>query len=111
MRARVDDVESRGRIGSRRLRGVPAHPRGGARGARRVAHERPERIALTHSTSGGSTSCSAASTFAEGDEIVTTDNEHPGLLEPLAGSTRRYGVVVRVAEVLHGADPLAPIAR
>ncbi len=48
--------------------------------------------------------------FAEGDEIVTTDNEHAGLLEPLGALTRRYGVVVRVAEVLHGGDPLAAVA-
>ena len=48
--------------------------------------------------------------FARGDEIVTTDNEHPGLLEPLAALARRYGVVVRVAEALQGSDPLDAIA-
>ena len=54
MRARIDDVESRGRIGSARLRRVPAHPRGRARGASpSPLSSDPERIALTHSTSGG----------------------------------------------------------
>ena len=48
--------------------------------------------------------------FAPGDEIVTTDNEHAGLLEPLAALARRYGVVVRVAEALQGSDPLDAIA-
>jgi L-cysteine/cystine lyase len=48
--------------------------------------------------------------FAAGDEIVTTDNEHAGLLEPLAALSRRYGVVVRVAEALQVSDPLDAIA-
>ena len=48
--------------------------------------------------------------YAQGDEIVTTDNEHAGLLEPLAALTRRYGVELRVAEALRNADPLDAIA-
>ena len=47
--------------------------------------------------------------FAAGDEIVTTDNEHAGLLEPLAALARRYGITVRVAEALQSADPLDAI--
>jgi L-cysteine/cystine lyase len=47
--------------------------------------------------------------FAAGDEIVTTDNEHAGLLEPLAALERRYGITVRVAEALQSADPLDAI--
>ena len=70
----------------------------------------PERIALTHSTSGGINLVLGGLAFGPGDEIVTTDNEHPGLLEPLAALARRYGVVVRVAEALHGTDPLDAIA-
>jgi L-cysteine/cystine lyase len=49
-------------------------------------------------------------TFAPGDEVVTTDNEHQGLLEPLAALARRYGITVRVAEALHGSDPLDAVA-
>ena len=52
----------------------------------------PERIALTHSTSGGMNLVLGGMTFAAGDEIITTDNEHAGLLEPLAALERRYGV-------------------
>ena len=49
-------------------------------------------------------------TFTAGDEVVTTDNEHQGLLEPLAALQRRHGVQVRVAEALRGGDPLDAIA-
>jgi L-cysteine/cystine lyase len=110
MRARVDDVESRGRIGSNGYAEF-GRIREGARAAfAESVSSDPERIALTHSTSGGMNLVLGGLAFAPGDEIVTTDNEHPGLLEPLAALTRRYGVVVRVAEALQGSDPLDAIA-
>jgi len=110
MRARVDDVESRGRIGSAGYAEF-GRIREGARAAfAESVSSDPERIALTHSTSGAMNLVLGGLAFAPGDEIVTTDNEHPGLLEPLAALTRRYGVVVRVAEALQGSDPLDAIA-
>jgi L-cysteine/cystine lyase len=110
MRARIDVVESRGRIGSS---GYAEFSR--IREAARAAlaesmSSDPERIALTHSTSGGMNLVLGGLAFAPGDEIVTTDNEHAGLLEPLAALTRRSGVVVRVAEALHGSDPLDAVS-
>jgi L-cysteine/cystine lyase len=110
MRARVDDVEARGRIGSA---GYAEFTR--IREAARAAFAEamssdPERIALTHSTSGGMNLVLGGMVFESGDEVVTTDNEHAGLLEPLAALTRRSGVVVRVAEALHGDDPLDAVA-
>ena len=110
MRARVDDVESRGRIGSAGYAEF-GRIREGARAAfAESVSSDPERIALTHSTSGAMNLVLGGLAFVPGDEIVTTDNEHPGLLEPLAALTRRYGVVVRVAEALQGSDPLDAIA-
>jgi L-cysteine/cystine lyase len=93
-------VESRGRIGSA---GYAEFTR--IREAARAAFAEsvgsdPARVALTHSTSGGMNLVLGGLAFAAGDEIVTTDNEHAGLLEPLAALSRRYGVVVRVAEAL-----------
>jgi L-cysteine/cystine lyase len=110
MRARADDVETRGRIGSA---GYAEFVR--IREAARAALAEsmtsdPSRIALTHSTSGGLNLVLGGMTFAQGDEIVTTDNEHPGLLEPLGALERRFGIVVRVAEVLHGGDALAAVS-
>jgi L-cysteine/cystine lyase len=106
MRARVDRVESRGRIGSAGYEEFQA-----VRDAARAAFAEslgsdPARIALTHSTSGGMNLVLGGLAFAPGDEIVTTDNEHAGLLEPLAALGRRYGVEVRVAEALRNSDPL-----
>jgi selenocysteine lyase/cysteine desulfurase len=110
MRARVERVESRGRIGSAGYEEFQA-----IRDAARSAFAEslgsdPARIALTHSTSGAMNLVLGGLAFAPGEEIVTTDNEHAGLLEPLAALGRRYGVDVRVAEALRNSDPLDAIA-
>ena len=110
MRARIDDVESHGRIGSAGYAEF-SRIREEARAAfAESLSSDAERIALTHSTSGGLNHVLGGLAFEPGDEVVTTDNEHAGLLEPLAALARRYGVVVRVAEALHGTDPLDAIA-
>ena len=54
-----------------------------------------DRLALTDSTTDGCNIVVAGFPFEEGDEVVTTDAEHPGLLAPLHAS----GARVRVAEV------------
>jgi L-cysteine/cystine lyase len=106
MRARIDDVESSGRIGSAGYAEF-SRIREEARAAFAEAMSSvPERIALTHSTSGGLNLVLGGLDFTAGDEIVTTDNEHAGLLEPLAALERRHGVVLRVAEALQASDPL-----
>jgi selenocysteine lyase/cysteine desulfurase len=55
----------------------------------------PETVALTSSTTDGCNVVVAGLGLRPGDEIVTTDAEHPGLLLPLNVS----GATVRVAEV------------
>ena len=55
----------------------------------------PDRVALTSSTTGGCNIVVAGLGLGPGDEIVTTDSEHPGLLLPLGVS----GARVRVADV------------
>jgi len=55
----------------------------------------PDRIALTSSTTSGCNIVLSGLDVGEGDEVVTTDSEHPGLLLPL----RISGATVRVAEV------------
>ncbi len=106
-------ADAHARAGRPRRVARPHRLRAATRSSRRSATRRaprfaesvssdPERIALTHSTSGGMNLVLGGMAFAPGDEIVTTDNEHPGLLEPLAALERRYGIEVRVAEALHG---------
>ncbi|MDI3270573.1 MAG: aminotransferase class V-fold PLP-dependent enzyme, partial [Bacillota bacterium] len=36
--------------------------------------------------------------WSQGDEIITTTHEHPGLLVPLARLHQKYGVVIRYVE-------------
>jgi L-cysteine/cystine lyase len=55
----------------------------------------PGSVALTSSTTDGCNIVVAGLGLRPGDEVVTTDSEHPGLLLPLAVS----GATVRVAEV------------
>jgi L-cysteine/cystine lyase len=55
----------------------------------------PDRLALTSSTTDGCNIVLAGLELGPGDEVVTTDSEHPGLLLPLHVT----GARVRVAEV------------
>ncbi|MEA2450127.1 MAG: L-cysteine/cystine lyase [Thermoleophilaceae bacterium] len=58
----------------------------------------PEEVALTRSTTDGvSTVLSAIHDLGSGDEVLTSDEEHPGLLAPLELARRRLGFEVRQA--------------
>jgi L-cysteine/cystine lyase len=56
----------------------------------------PTDVALTGSTTDGVNTVIAGLDLRAGDEIVTTDQEHPGLLAPLGRARRRHGVEIRV---------------
>ncbi len=56
----------------------------------------PADLALTGSTTDGINTVLAGLDLRPGDEIVTTDEEHPGLLAPLGRAQRLHGVKVRV---------------
>lgn len=53
-------------------------------------------VALTGSTTDGVNTVVAGLDLRPGDEIVTSDEEHPGLLAPLGRAARRHGVTIRV---------------
>ena len=58
----------------------------------------PNEVALTRSTTDGvSTVLSAISNLGPGDEVLTSDEEHPGVLAPLEVARRRLGFSVREA--------------
>jgi L-cysteine/cystine lyase len=57
---------------------------------------RPEEVALTGSTTDGVNTVLGGLRFTDSDEILTTDEEHPGLLAPLRLARIRYGVSIRV---------------
>ncbi len=66
----------------------------------------PEQIALTSSTTQGVGLVTAGLPWRQGDVVLTTDAEHPGLLRPLDMLARRFGVVVRTVPA---ADVVAAI--
>jgi L-cysteine/cystine lyase len=56
----------------------------------------PTEVALTGSTTDGVNTVIAGLDLRPDDEILTTDQEHPGLLAPLGRARRRHGVKIRV---------------
>jgi|SRR5579875_1475043 len=56
----------------------------------------PEDVALTSSTTYGVNSVLAGLRLAPGEEILTSDQEHPGVLVPLRRARIVHGVTVRV---------------
>jgi selenocysteine lyase/cysteine desulfurase len=70
----------------------------------------PHEVALTSATSDGITRVLDGLTLGAGDEVVTTEDEHPGLLGPLA-VLRRRGVEVRVVPFGAVADAIGPRTR
>jgi L-cysteine/cystine lyase len=63
-----------------------------------------DEIALTHSATEGLGTALMGMTWSPGDEIITTFEEHPGLLLPLALLARRFGVVTRYADIGDGSS-------
>ena len=59
-------------------------------------------IALTRSTTEGVNLGIWGRNWSEGDEVVTTSQEHPGILFPLALLRKRYGVKITFAGIGHG---------
>lgn len=61
-----------------------------------VLHCTTDELALTGSTTDGVNTILAALKLDPGDEVLTSDEEHPGLLAPLALARRRRGITIRV---------------
>jgi len=57
---------------------------------------RPDELAITHSTTDGMNTVISGLPLGRGDEVLTSDEEHPGLLAPLEAARRRSGFSVRV---------------
>jgi L-cysteine/cystine lyase len=65
-------------------------------------------VAITGSTTDGVNAALAALDLAEGDDVLTSDEEHPGVLAPLAVLRDRRGVQVRVAPFAELAQAVRP---
>jgi L-cysteine/cystine lyase len=71
----------------------------------------PADVALTTSTSEGIMRVVAGLDLRAGDEILTSDAEHPGLLGPLEAARRRWGVTVRRVPFAEVAGEVGPRTR
>jgi selenocysteine lyase/cysteine desulfurase len=71
----------------------------------------PAEVALTGSTTDGVNTVLAGLDLRAGDEVITTDEEHPGLLAPLGRARRRYGIEVRVVPFNELAGAVTPSTR
>ncbi|MGI8863876.1 MAG: aminotransferase class V-fold PLP-dependent enzyme [Solirubrobacteraceae bacterium] len=68
-------------------------------------------LALTGSTTDGLNTVIAGLDLRAGDEILTTDEEHPGLLAPLGRARRRDGVTIKVAPFAELPDEVSSATR
>jgi L-cysteine/cystine lyase len=95
-RRRIDEDATGGRSGRPYIEQVldlAARLRAGYAGVLGCA---PDEVALTGSTTDGVNTVLAGLDLRSGDEILTSDEEHPGLLAPLGRAVRRHGVRVRM---------------
>lgn len=68
----------------------------------------PGEVALTGATTDGVNAVIGGLELGPGDEVLTSDEEHPGLLAPLAAARERRGISVRLVpfdELAGAADP------
>jgi L-cysteine/cystine lyase len=98
-----------GRVGSRFERLVEIRPQVRAAYAQRIG-ARPEDVALTSSTSDGVGRVVAALGLGAGDEIVTSDTEHPALYGPLIAARGR-GATVRAVPLADVRDAVGSQTR
>jgi selenocysteine lyase/cysteine desulfurase len=68
-------------------------------------------VALTTSTSEGLAVVIEGLALGRDDEILTSDEEHPGLLGPLAAARERLGVVIRMAPLGDICSAVGPSTR
>jgi L-cysteine/cystine lyase len=94
---RIEAEVTGGRAGKAYMEGVRALAGDLRNGYARVLGCDPADVALTGSTTDGVNTVLAGLSLGPGDEIVTSDEEHPGLLAPLGRLKRHAGVTVTVA--------------
>lgn len=96
VRARVHLDVTEGRVGKAYFEEVLALAERAREGYAAVLGADPAEVALTSSTTYGVNTVLGGLSLAPGDEIVTSDQEHPGVLVPLRRAQAVHGVRVRV---------------
>lgn len=109
--AQLDADLHEGRIGTPYIEALIERAGQVRAGYARVLGAPIDTVALTESTTSGINTVLAGLTFAPGDEIVTSDQEHPGLLAPLRRLARRDGVRITVVPFAQLADAVSPATK
>jgi L-cysteine/cystine lyase len=108
---RVDRDVAAGRIGREYFNEVIGHAERARAGYAAVLGAEPSEVALTGSTTDGLNTVLSGLRLQAGDEILTTDQEHPGLLGPLRLARERSGVSIRVVPFDEIAGEVRPATR
>jgi L-cysteine/cystine lyase len=111
VRDRIEAELTGGRAGKaymEALRGLAGDLRAGYA---RVLGCETDDVALTGSTTDGVNTVLGGLSLRPGDEIVTSDEEHPGLLAPLGRLKRRAGVTVKLAPFAQIAEAVTASTR
>jgi selenocysteine lyase/cysteine desulfurase len=95
-RGRIDDETARGRCGRPYFEELMELAGALRSGYAAVLSCDAEEVALTGSTTDGVNTVLGALDLRPGDEVLTTDEEHPGLLAPLGRARRARGISVRL---------------
>jgi selenocysteine lyase/cysteine desulfurase len=109
--AQLDSDLNQGRIGRPYIEALLELGGRARAGYARVLGAPVESVALTESTTSGINTVLAGLRFGPGDEILTSDQEHPGLLAPLRRLRVRDGVVIRVAPFARLAGAVGPATK
>ena len=96
VRSRMELEVTKGRCGRPYFEELVGLAAQGRAGYARVLGCQESEVALTGSTTDGVNTVLSGLKLHEGDEILTSDEEHPGLLAPLGLARRRSGVTVRL---------------
>ncbi len=76
-----------------------------------LAGAAPEEVTVTGATTDGINAALLALDLRPGDEVVTSDEEHPGLLAPLAVARKMRGIELRVVPFDELASEVRPSTR
>jgi selenocysteine lyase/cysteine desulfurase len=110
-KARVELELAGGRSGKAYIEGVMELASRVRAGYADVLGSAEAHVALTGSTTDGVNTVLGGLDLRRGDVIVTSDEEHPGLLAPLGRARRRCGVEVKVVPFDAIADAVTPSTR
>jgi L-cysteine/cystine lyase len=111
VRERVELEADEGRCGKGYFEGVMRLAGSLRDGYARVLGCSADEVALTGSTTDGANTVLGGLDLRDGDEILTSDEEHPGLLAPLGRARLAHGARVRVVPFASLAEEVSPSTR